>query len=407
MKSQALFIDLYPSLPGAFIFSVGWYRGFLRRHNIVKRRITKQSTRRPEDYIAIVNRFLRFIRRVSSVGCQSRAFTMILNSPKRRFSKRLILNLDETPIPFEFLDGATWDIRGARTVAGHTDRSGWNKRQATLVLYIFADGIHRLQPKLIFYGVPTEEGGQIYEREGHLYHPDVTVAFNKTAYNNEELLSQWIEDELSPLASEDNEDTLLVMDAATFHNTEDIKRKLRERNITLALIPGGCTSLVQPLDTAINKPFKQWLEEATDAYVERKEREEGLDFRWSVSDKRIMTTHIVAAAIQRLIEKADMVKKAFLNCGISVRPDGLEDCFINIKDIPSEQINFTGWEEAEEIIVKLEDEVDELLDEEEMISMDDNDLLTMTRYHERRVKDLQGQLKERGLKVSGKKAELV
>lgn len=60
-----------------------------------------------------------------------------------------------------------------------------------------------------------------------------------------------------PLASEDNEDTLLVIDAATFHNTDEIKRKLREQNIMLALIPGGCTNLMQPLDIAINKPFKQ------------------------------------------------------------------------------------------------------------------------------------------------------
>jgi hypothetical protein len=67
------------------------------------------------------------------------------------------------------------------------DRSGWDKRQAILVLYIFADGIPRIRPKLIFHGKATDEGGKIEECESHLYHKGVTVHFNSTAYNNEEL----------------------------------------------------------------------------------------------------------------------------------------------------------------------------------------------------------------------------
>ena len=48
----------------------------------------------------------------------------ILDSPIRRFEKKYTLNVDETPIPFEYLDGSTWDLRGAKTMAGQTDRSG-------------------------------------------------------------------------------------------------------------------------------------------------------------------------------------------------------------------------------------------------------------------------------------------
>lgn len=120
-----------------------------------------------------------------------------------------------------------------------------------------------------------------------------------------------------------------------------------------------------------------------------------------------MTTHVVATATERLIQRAEMVKKAFLNCSISMRSDGLEDCFINIKDIPLEAIDFTGWEEAEDFSIDLEEEVDLFLDDKEIISMDDNDLLMITRYHKQYVKDLQQQLKSRGLKTSEKKAELV
>ena len=122
----------------------------------------------------------------------------ILDSPVRRFEKKYTLNVDETPIPFEYLDGSTWDLRGAKTVAGRTDRSGWSKRQATLILYIFADGSFRLKPKIIFYGTAGPIG-RIFDDEGYLYAPDVTVAYNETAYNNEDLFYDWIKDELADI----------------------------------------------------------------------------------------------------------------------------------------------------------------------------------------------------------------
>ncbi|KAK5018205.1 hypothetical protein LTR60_001599, partial [Cryomyces antarcticus] len=97
------------------------------------------------------------------------------------------------------------------------------------------------------------------------------------------------------------------------------------------MIPAGCTSLLQPLDTAINKPFKEWLREETDLYVEHYPIEEVEN--WTVSKRRITTTHVVAAAAQRLRQHAPLVKKAFVECGISIAPDGSEDHLIKIKDI--------------------------------------------------------------------------
>jgi hypothetical protein len=73
----------------------------------------------------------------------------ILEPPTNRFRPR-ILNFDETPIPFEYIDSKTYNLSGSKTVTAKIDRSDWDKRQATLVLYIFADGIPRIQPKLIF-----------------------------------------------------------------------------------------------------------------------------------------------------------------------------------------------------------------------------------------------------------------
>jgi hypothetical protein len=91
------------------------------------------------------------------------------------------MNFDKTLIPFEYINKKTSNIRGAKTITAKTNCSSWDKQQATLVLYIFANGIPWIRPKLIFHGKATDEGGKIKERESHLYHKGVTIHFNSTA----------------------------------------------------------------------------------------------------------------------------------------------------------------------------------------------------------------------------------
>jgi hypothetical protein len=172
------------------------------------------------------------------------------------------MNFDKILIPFEYIDKKAYNIRGVKTITAKTDRSGWDKRQATLILYIFADGVPRIRLKLIFHGKATDEGGKIEECESYLYHKGVTVHFNSTAYNNEELMMQWIDSELIPnLKPTAQDEVFLALDAATFHKTLAVLKKLHDNYIITALVLGGCTGILQPLDTAVNKPFKELLRE--------------------------------------------------------------------------------------------------------------------------------------------------
>ena len=82
-------------------------------------------------------------------------------------------------------------MRGEKTIEGKSDRNKWNKRQATLILYIWGDGELRIKPKLIFHG-SSGPNGKILKAEHDKYSPDVTVEVNETAYNNEELFKQFI-----------------------------------------------------------------------------------------------------------------------------------------------------------------------------------------------------------------------
>jgi hypothetical protein len=67
------------------------------------------------------------------------------------------------------------------------------------------------------------------------------------------------------------------MDAASFHKTEAILDFIRQSisPITIAFIPPGLTNLVQPLDTAVNGPFKTLLQEKVGVYLDELEKRGG------------------------------------------------------------------------------------------------------------------------------------
>ena len=85
-------------------------------------------------------------------------------------------------------------------------------------------------------------------------------------------MAQWISDELIPILKPTAQDeVLLAFDAAAFHKTPEILHTFRNNHIVPALVPSGCTGLLQPLDTAVNKPFKELLREYTELYIDAKE----------------------------------------------------------------------------------------------------------------------------------------
>lgn len=108
---------------------------------------------------------------------------MVVPQPVGRYRLSNICNLDETPIPFEYLDRRTYNLRGVKTVWAKTTKSGWDKRQATLILCIFADRVPRIPPVILFHGT----GSNCMNSECLLHDKWVIVDYNPTAYNNEQL----------------------------------------------------------------------------------------------------------------------------------------------------------------------------------------------------------------------------
>ena len=61
-----------------------------------------------------------------------------------------------------------------------------------------------------------------------------------------------------------NKPFFLVCDQFKAHVTESTKRLATELKTHLAVIPGGLTSQLQPLDVSVNKLFKGFMHEEVD-----------------------------------------------------------------------------------------------------------------------------------------------
>jgi hypothetical protein len=224
------------------------------------------------------------------------------------------------------LSGRTYDNKGAKSVWIKEQRSGWDRRQATLQVCVFADGIMRVRPLLIFHGNPV--GDSRRRAEEKLYDKGVCVAFNETAWADSTNLKDWVKNQYaggSAYFTKDNEPRLLSLDAFAPQMTKGLMAEFKKLNYTTSYIPGGCTSFVQVLDVSLNKPLKQLVAQAAEDHADKYASwyQEG---KFTISERRVLLTQWVAIAWKRLHEEyKDTIIKTFRSVGLSLNPDGSED----------------------------------------------------------------------------------
>ena len=152
-----------------------------------------------------------------------------------------IFNMDKTPMWFELPSLFSLEFTGSRTIPIKT--CGAEKRSFTMALA--ADGT-KLPPKVIFKGVWTLRD---------LVVPNsLRVSFHKKGWMDESGTKEWICHCLPRTCN--HEQSLLVWESFQAHLTDDVKEALKEPKKDVAVIPGGLTSILQPLNKCLNKPFK-------------------------------------------------------------------------------------------------------------------------------------------------------
>jgi len=154
-----------------------------------------------------------------------------------------------------------------------------------------------------------------------------------------EIIIFWLEKLLIPVLG--NRPTLLVMDLLRSHKTSSVRKILRGYDVTLSLVPAGCTGLVQPLDVSVNRPFKDLLKEEIDQEFEQRDIEgsEAIRGGSAVGEMRVMMTHCVARAWGKFCqERQEVVVQSFRCLGISLPIDGSKDGELSIKGLDTSRL---------------------------------------------------------------------
>jgi DDE superfamily endonuclease len=170
-------------------------------------------------------------------------------------SKDFILNMDQTPIPFTFNANRTLEMIGKRTV--HIRKSTNDTKRVTGAMTVTASG--KLLPiYLVFKGKP---GGRIEQREFPTYPQGAFYACQVNAWMDENIMHKWVQDVLKPYVqtAPSHIVPILFLDSYRCHMMESVVSKIQELRCEVQHIPGGCTSLCQPVDVGVNKPFKNKL----------------------------------------------------------------------------------------------------------------------------------------------------
>ena len=107
-----------------------------------------------------------------------------------------ICNMDQTPVPFEYLERRTYNQIGEKSIWLQSSKSGWDKRQGTIELTAFADGVAWVKPLIFFRGKGTRS---TIVSEQRLYDNRVVVKFNPTAYTNSSNMLEWLDEQLVPV----------------------------------------------------------------------------------------------------------------------------------------------------------------------------------------------------------------
>lgn len=279
-----------------FKASAGWCTRFMNRHGLAIRQRTHIAQKLPTDVEKKVENFHRFV---------------LKHRRLHNFPLAAIGNMDETPISFDLPSNRTVHFKGEKTVSVKT--TGAEKSYMTVVLSCMADRT-KLKPMVVFKRktMPKEK-----------LPAGVLVYVNEKGWMNEDLCNVWLEKVWSTRPGAlINRKSLLVWDMFRGHLGDKVKRTLKSMKVTQAVIPGGCTSVLQPLDVSLNKPFKTKMRELWTNWMINREKE----FTAGGNLKR-PSYSVIIGWIKEAWDSVstDIVCHSFKKCGISNNMDGSED----------------------------------------------------------------------------------
>ncbi len=322
-----------------FLISNKWLRNFCRRHNLANRSVTHrgQQDNRPAAEICTV---------VKDYLTSARVVTADLSADK-------IFNMDETPCYFDMCSDQTLHFKGDKNVDGID--TGNRKSRFTTVLAISADG-SILRSLIILKGLKNIPKVSCPK--------NIQLKVTMKGSMNTPIMPEWGKDCFSRRGNYfSRTKSLLIMDSYGSHIKPEIIEYFRkEFNTEILQVPPKTTSFLQPLDVAINGPFKAALRREWEAWFAGGHKEfTPKGYRKRPSYQAIID--MVSNAQYSL--RKETVQKSFRCCGISAKGG----------EVPGEELNTrlkTVLKEDEIGTVELESETDgDSEDDEEIVEAEE------------------------------------
>jgi hypothetical protein len=221
-----------------FIASNGWLQKFFARNGITLRRRTTICQKLPTKLAPKLGAFFAYMRKIRA---------------EHGHALSEIGAMDEMPVWLDMPADCTVDFVGSKDVP--VKSTGNEKARITVVLAAKANGT-KLPPYLVFKGKRMDK--ELLNVKG------VICAMSSNGWINEELTLDWLTRAWGTLTFKRR---LLCWDSFKCHIQDSVKERVRKLKTDMAVVPGGCTSLVQAPDVSWNKPFKAHYQELYEEWL--------------------------------------------------------------------------------------------------------------------------------------------
>jgi hypothetical protein len=224
-----------------------------------------------------------------------------------RRDKDYIINMDQTPVYFTMGSKSTLEFVGARSVPLIGTPNVGSTSRATVFLTVTASGKF-LRNLIVFKGT---ENGRV-SREFTDYDPRALYQAQLKAWCDKRVMVYWVKNVLQPYieAAPEGVRPVLLLDRYSCHMMDEILEMIGGMCVEIIHIPGGCTSLAQPLDVGVNKPFKDRLRAKWQRFVTFMQEEKD-DVNYIPKVPRKMMARWIVKATTKISET--IVRNAWLH----------------------------------------------------------------------------------------------
>lgn len=284
-----LFREVQPAVQ--FRASSGWCNNFMKRFNLATRLKTHQSQKTPEELVPKLIDFLLYLK------------SYFRDHPSDLAN---IVAMDETAVWFDSTSNRTVDVAGSRTVS--LASTGHEKLNVTVALSAAANG-DKKKPFIVFKGKgKTPEDRELKARR------DIIVTYSDNGWFNDGITMEWLQRIMGNLAFTSR---LLIWDSYRCHISEAVQEDRRRKKIDVAVIPGGCTGLIQAPDVSWNRPFKTSMRNQYDEWLRSGEKTYTAAGNVRAVSKSQLCDMVVKAWEDL---SSDIIVKSFQCCGLVPQP---------------------------------------------------------------------------------------